>query len=158
MLLPRVEEVLAQLDRLHHLQEVVRQLSGPFVLCHTDIGGDNLLVGNQGQLYVLDWDDVILAPPEHDLQEARWVGFAACLEAYRAAGGAQPLHLDHFAFYLLRRHLGDMTMRLLRILEENSSPEEDEDALYGIEAWGFVQWSTLDQTLDGMAAALSMLK
>jgi aminoglycoside phosphotransferase (APT) family kinase protein len=156
--LPRTEEVLAQLDRLHHLQEVVRQLSGPFVLCHTDIGGDNLLVDDQGQFYVLDWDDVILAPPEHDLQEARWVGFGRCLEAYRAAGGIRPLQLGHFAFYLLRRHLGDMTMRLLHILEENSSPEEDEDALYGIEAWGFAQWAALDETLDSMAAALSLLK
>jgi spectinomycin phosphotransferase len=157
-LLPRAEEVLAQLDRLHHLQDIVRHLPGPLVVCHTDIGGDNLLVDDQGQFYVLDWDDVSLAPPEHDLQEARWVGFGRCLEAYRAAGGIYPLQLDHFAFYLLRRHLGDMTMRLLRILEENNTPEEDEDALYGIEAWGFVQWSTLDKTLDSMAAALSLLK
>ena len=29
---------------------------------------------------------------------------------------------------------------------------------YGIEAWGFAQWTTLDKTLDNIAAALSLLK
>jgi len=44
LVLPRRDEVLAQLARLHRLQRAVRRLSGPFVLCHTDIGGDNLLI------------------------------------------------------------------------------------------------------------------
>jgi hypothetical protein len=48
----------------------------------------------------------------------------------------------------------DMAVRLLRILEENTSEEQDEDALEGMEAYGFAQWSTLDETLDGIAVAL----
>jgi aminoglycoside phosphotransferase (APT) family kinase protein len=133
----------------------VRRLAGPFVLCHTDMGGDNLLVDDQGHLNVLDWDDATVAPPEHDLHEARWVDLERVLAVYQAAGGARPLHLDHFAFYLLRRYMDDMTVRLLRILEENVSAEEDEDALHGIEAWGFAQWSALDETLAAIASALS---
>jgi aminoglycoside phosphotransferase (APT) family kinase protein len=154
MVLPRRAEIMTQLARLHRLQHTVRRLSGPFVLCHTDMGGDNLLVDDHGKLWVLDWDDATVAPPEHDLHEARWEDFGRFLEVYAAAGGARPLHLDHFAFYLLRRHLGDMTVRLLRILEQNTSAEEDDDALYGIQAWGFAQWTALDETLDGIAAAL----
>ena len=45
-------------------------------------------------------------------------------------------------------------VRQLRILEEHISLEEDEDAPYGIEAWSFAQWSAMDQTVDGIAAAL----
>ncbi len=154
MVLPRREEIIGQLERLHHLQHAVRGLQAPFVLCHTDMGGDNLLVDERGQLWVLDWDGATMAPPEHDLHEARWTDFGRVLEVYREAGGAHPLHLDHFAFYLLRRHLGDMAVRLLRILEEDTSEEQDEDLLWGIEDWGFAQWSALDETLDGIAAAL----
>ena len=154
--LPRRAEILAQLTRLHALQPAVRRLSGPFVLCHTDMGGDNMLVDEHGQLSVLDWDDARVAPPEHDLQEARGVGFERFAQVYKAAGGAQPLHLDHFAFYLLRRHLDDMTARLLQMLEHDASAEQDANALDGIEAWGFQQWRTLDETLDGIATALQL--
>lgn len=55
---------------------------------------------------------------------------------------------------LLRRYLGDMTVRLMRIVQENTTAEEDEDALGGIEMWGFAQWSILDDTLAIVAAAL----
>jgi aminoglycoside phosphotransferase (APT) family kinase protein len=153
VVLPRRADMFAQLARLHRLQSTVRRLPGPFVLCHTDMGGDNLLIHHDGKLLVLDWDDATVAPPEHDLHEARWQNMARVVDVY-AAGGAHPLHLDHFAFYLLRRHLGDMTARFLRMLAQNTTPDDDADALHGIEAWGFAQWARLDKTLDGIAAAL----
>jgi spectinomycin phosphotransferase len=156
LLLPRREEILTQLARLHGLQHAVRGLAGPSVLCHTDIGPANLLVDEQDQLYILDWDDATVAPPEHDLQAALsdsgGAGFARFLQVYEEAGGARPLHLDHFAFYLLRRYLGDMTVRLVSIVEENTTDDEDQDALGGIEMWGFAQWSSLDDTLAIVAA------
>ncbi len=49
---------------------------------------------------------------------------------------AHPLHFDHFAFYLLRRHVRDLMVHLLRILEEHSSMEQNEDALYGVKTLG----------------------
>ena len=103
---------------------------------------------------MLDWDDATVAPPEHDLQCAIGEGFGRFLAVYAEAGGACSLHLDHFAFYLLRRYLGDMTVRLLRVLDENTSARQDEDALDGMQTWGFAQWSALDETLDGIATAL----
>ncbi len=63
-------------------------------------------------------------------------------------------HLDHHAFSLLRRSLADLAARLLSVLEEHTTAEQDDDALQGIEAWGFAQWATLDETLEGIAAAL----
>jgi hypothetical protein len=65
-----------------------------------------------------------------------------------------PQHLDHHAFSLLRRSLADLAARLLSLLEEPTSAEQDAAALQGIEAWGFAQWATLDETLEGIAAAL----
>jgi hypothetical protein len=48
-----------------------------------------------------------------------------------------------------------MTVRLTRILTINATDEEDDDALFGIEEWGFRQWATLDETLAGIAEALA---
>ena len=154
LVVPRRVEILRQLDRLHRLQDAVRRLAGPFVLCHTDLGGDNLLIAEPGQLALLDWDDATVAPPEHDLQTAVGEGFGRFLEVYRNAGGIGPWHLDHFAFYLLRRYVGDLAVRLLRILHENPTEREDADLLDGMERWGFAQWRMLDQTLEGVAGAL----
>ena len=82
-------------------------------------------------------------------------GFDRVRGAYRQAGGAQPLHLDHFAFCLLRRYLGDMVARLERILNTDTAEQEDEELLRGMEAYGFARWSALDDTLADIAAVLA---
>jgi len=38
-----------------------------FVLCHTDIHGGNMLIGENGEFYIVDWDAPLLAPKERDL-------------------------------------------------------------------------------------------
>ena len=38
-----------------------------FVLCHSDIHPGNLLVGENGMLYIVDWDNPIFASKERDL-------------------------------------------------------------------------------------------
>ncbi|TDU90784.1 spectinomycin phosphotransferase [Kribbella voronezhensis] len=43
-----------------------RDLGGTAVLCHADPHLANVLVTAE-QLYLIDWDDVVLAPPEQDL-------------------------------------------------------------------------------------------
>jgi spectinomycin phosphotransferase len=155
MLFARQRDIQAQLARLSALQRAVRQLPGSFVLCHTDMGSDNLLLDACGGLYVLDWDEATVAPPEHDLHEARWLTLDRVMHGYLIGGGATPLYLEHFAFYILRRALADMTARLVRLLTTNTTDEEDQDLLYGIEAWGFRQWETLDTTLAHIAATLA---
>jgi spectinomycin phosphotransferase len=37
------------------------------VLCHSDIHGGNVLINDTGELYIVDWDNPILAPKERDL-------------------------------------------------------------------------------------------
>jgi len=89
LILPRRDEVTRELARLHALQARVKKLPGPFVLCHTDLGGDNLHIDEQGRISVLDWDDVALAPPEHDLQAGLGPHFDRFLAVYVAAGGTR---------------------------------------------------------------------
>jgi spectinomycin phosphotransferase len=61
-------------DVIHHLinraealrQKIVKQ-SHEFVLCHSDIHGGNVLIDENGSLFIIDWDDPIMAPKERDL-------------------------------------------------------------------------------------------
>jgi len=54
-------------DRSEHLCQKVRSQPLKFVLCHSDIHGGNVLLDDKGALYIVDWDDPILAPKERDL-------------------------------------------------------------------------------------------
>ena len=37
------------------------------MLCHSDIHGGNLLIDSDNTIYIVDWDDPIMAPKERDL-------------------------------------------------------------------------------------------
>ena len=150
----RGEDALAQLERLRALQSRVRTLPGPAVLCHTDLAGDNILVDDEGRLFLLDWDGAVVATPEYDLKEAVGGDFGHFVAVYLAAGGAQPLAVDRFAFYLLRRYLEDFSARVVNVLHHNTTPEQDEDDLEGIEVWGIDRWNQLDAKLVTIRTAL----
>lgn len=55
------------LDHSEELSQKARNQSFKFVLCHSDIHGGNILIDNKDSLYIVDWDDPILAPKERDL-------------------------------------------------------------------------------------------
>jgi len=154
-------DVDAQLARLHALTSRARALGGPFVLCHTDLHANNVLVDLEGGMHLLDWDDAKLAPPEHDLWASLWEpngesgGLRACTEAYRDAGGVAPLHLEHFACYLLRRYLEDAAVCLRALASPDADPRDDDHWLEGLRGWGATRWSRLDATLEVVATALT---
>jgi len=59
---------------IHRLVDGAEQLSqklhnhpAQFVLCHSDIHAGNVLLGKNDAIYIVDWDDPILAPKERDL-------------------------------------------------------------------------------------------
>lgn len=54
-------------DRSEALSQKVREKSPKFVLCHSDIHGGNVLIDKNGAIYIVDWDDPVMAPKERDL-------------------------------------------------------------------------------------------
>ncbi len=54
-------------NRADQLGKKIQKKSSEFVLCHSDIHGGNVLIANDGAIYIVDWDQPILAPKEWDL-------------------------------------------------------------------------------------------
>ena len=54
-------------DRAEQLAQQLRNESSKFVLCHSDIHGGNVLIDDNADIYLVDWDEPIMAPKERDL-------------------------------------------------------------------------------------------
>ncbi len=54
-------------DRAEQLAQKLQNASPTFVLCHSDIHGGNVLMDEKDTLYIVDWDEPIIAPKERDL-------------------------------------------------------------------------------------------
>jgi spectinomycin phosphotransferase len=59
--------VLELLERAATAAQELRTHPRPTVLCHTDLHAGNLLLAQEDRLYLVDWDQPLLAPKERDL-------------------------------------------------------------------------------------------
>ena len=60
-------EIRDLVARAARLARVLQARSIECILCHSDTHAGNLLIDVHGALYIVDWDDPILAPKERDL-------------------------------------------------------------------------------------------
>ena len=54
-------------DRAEQLGQKIQKQSSEYVLCHSDIHGGNVLIEGNGTIYIVDWDEPMMAPKERDL-------------------------------------------------------------------------------------------
>ncbi len=94
------EMLLSRIRQLRAAALELKKAALPYVLCHTDIHGGNLIRDPQGRLWLIDWENVMLAPKEADL-------FSFCEEEYAPlfCGDADERALR---YYMLRRDLEDV--------------------------------------------------
>lgn len=59
--------ILGLIDCAERLSQKIRSQPLKFVLCHADIHAGNVLIDDKSALFIVDWDDPILAPKERDL-------------------------------------------------------------------------------------------
>jgi spectinomycin phosphotransferase len=63
----RRDELLALVARTERLALMLQAQPPQLVLCHSDIHAGNILIEVNESLYIVDWDNPILAPKERDL-------------------------------------------------------------------------------------------
>lgn len=67
-LLQAQRDVIACLvSRAERYAQALQARALPFVVCHSDLHAGNFLLTEDGAMYIVDWDDPVLAPKERDL-------------------------------------------------------------------------------------------
>ena len=61
------DEINLIFERTESLSQQLQSCKAEFSLCHSDIHTANLLITADGSLFIVDWDQPILAPKERDL-------------------------------------------------------------------------------------------
>jgi hypothetical protein len=130
-LLPYFAEFETDFEEYEALSVQLNERSSEgFVITHGD-GPGNVMVADDGTLYLIDWDDLLLAPPERDT----WFhvddpdGWALFLRYYRERFPDYELDQDAYRFYLLRRYVEDIEGFLDKILDPQSDDETRWDNL-----------------------------
>lgn len=59
--------ILYLVKKAENLGQKIQRLTPKYGLCHSDIHGGNVLIDNHDKLYIVDWDEPIMAPKERDL-------------------------------------------------------------------------------------------
>lgn len=54
------------LTSMEELAGILQSQSDPYVICHADLHANNVLREQSDHIFVIDWDDVMLAPRERD--------------------------------------------------------------------------------------------
>ena len=115
--LVRRSEALAQRIR----DRAANALRLPLVLCHADLHAGNVLVGPDGSISIVDWDEVIFAPPERDLMFVRGSAVAGrvsddeatAFESGYGSNDADPLLIAWYRFDWAVQDLADFARRVI---------------------------------------------
>ena len=127
--------------------------------CHADVHRQNLILTPAGELYLLDWEGLRLAPAEQDLffwaDEAQGEAF---LRHYRRARPAACLSAEAFAYYYHRRNLEDLADWVARILDLERDDEADERDLAAIEEDCLRWWPDLETVVERIRRRLGAVE
>ena len=125
-------------SEIDHLIERTEQLASElqfkpldFVLCHTDIHGANILIMENNDFYIVDWDNPLLAPKERDLMfigggiDNIWKSQKDIAIFYEGYGKAE-IDLKVLAYYRYERIIEDLAAygEQLLLTDEGGSDRE----------------------------------
>jgi spectinomycin phosphotransferase len=126
------ELILKLIEKAEQLAKELQKSPQEFVLCHSDIHGGNVLIDKNGAIYIIDWDQPIMAPKERDLMFINGgvggVWNCAHEEALFYEGYAQAdINKLALAYYRCERIVEDIALyceSMLAIQQDNKDREE----------------------------------
>lgn len=127
------KEIYRLLDAAKLLGQKIQQESEKFVLCHADIHGGNVLIGENGSIYIVDWDQPVMAPKERDLM---FIGGGIANvwnnpheeEFFYKGYGKTKINMPILAYYRHERIVGDIAEYAQELLL--SATDEDRSEMY----------------------------
>ncbi len=127
-------EILRITERAELLASQLQSDPPELVLCHSDIHGGNILIGDTGELYIVDWDDPILAPKERDLMfigggiDEIWKNEHQIALFYEGYGNVN-INLAVLAYYRYERVIEDLVVICEQLLLTDEGGADRERSL-----------------------------
>ena len=128
-------EILDLVQRAEQLAESLARESLELVLCHADIHASNLLVNGRDALYIVDWDDPMLAPKERDLMfiggAQGFVGYTTQEEEalFYQGYGLAAINWRALAYYRYERIIEDIALYCEQLLLSNEGGQDRAQSL-----------------------------
>ncbi|HEY2982204.1 MAG TPA: phosphotransferase [Anaerolineales bacterium] len=125
--------VLGLVRRAERLAQVLQVGSPEFVLCHSDVHEGNVLIDAGDRLYIVDWDNPILAPKERDLMFigagiGGWTKPEHEALFYKGYGETQ-VDPAALAYYRYERIVQDLAVYCQQLLLSNAGGADREQSL-----------------------------
>jgi spectinomycin phosphotransferase len=131
----RRDQILDLVERAEQLAQALQARSVECVVCHSDIHAGNILIDANGALYIVDWDNPILAPKERDLM---YIGGGQGFDGHTAQEeealfyqgyGQTEIDPIALAYYRYERIVEDIAVECEQIFSTNEGGEDREQAL-----------------------------
>jgi spectinomycin phosphotransferase len=157
----RRAETLDLVRRAEQLAESLSREPLESVLCHADIHASNLLVNGRDALYIVDWDDPLLAPKERDLMfiggAQGFVGHNAQEEEALFYQGYGPAALNSraLAYYRYERIIEDIALYCEQLLLSNAGGQDRAQSLHYLVS-NFLPDGTIEAARRGEREAISL--
>lgn len=119
------------LKRTEKLGKSLQNQSLDIVLCHSDIHTFNIMFDQNGNLYVMDWDNPLFAPKERDLMFINEAENGQAEWFYKGYGkvNVDPLAIAYYRYEWVVQEMGDYGARVF--LMEDAGNETRLDAVNG---------------------------
>jgi len=130
----RRDEINLLVERAEALASELQSRSSELALCHTDVHGGNILIGENDELYIVDWDNPILAPKERDLMfigggiDDIWKNERQEAMFYEGYGKTE-INLPALAYYRYERIIEDLAVICEQLLLTDEGGADRERSL-----------------------------
>ena len=141
-------EISRLVGRTEELASEVQSKPLEFVLCHTDFHGGNILISEDDKLFIVDWDNPLLAPKERDLMfigggiDEIWKGEREEAVFYEGYGKTE-IDVGALAYYRYERIIEDLAVIAEQLLLTDEGGA-DRERSYGWFTSNFEAGSTIE--------------
>lgn len=157
LILPNKEHIVHTSQVFRELCSTVKAIRKELVYCHGDLWAGNIIL-QKNKLYLLDWEQSLLAPTECDLTYFIGDGkdFAFFLDHYERHLGRQVLlQTELLRYYLYRRRLTHLNFLMRNILFTNTQEAKSQIDLATLSTYYIPKLDKVDAVISKVKSALT---
>lgn len=145
---PYHDLLMNYLEKYNEYAQRIGHSSTKVVVTHGDLICDNLLLDNQDELFVIDWDMAKLSFPERDLWFFVGEFGELFFRTYAEENPDYVLDAKFLKFFMYKRYLEDIVCWIDEIMDGSADLQQTEGNLEGIEVCCLEPLKTIDTRLE----------